>query len=128
MLKRGPAFRARSWTWPTQAEAAVGVAAEVTPPTSVSARVSALGVRLLERKERTSFHRGFARYSSTAWGKHYLFRTIKLISIRRLQAIPPLLEGRARDLPVRALAARVRNVFEPDPVQDNQLPCLVWAG
>ncbi|CAM9569774.1 unnamed protein product [Scytosiphon promiscuus] len=63
MLKRGPAFRARSWLWPTPGKPVPEIASEWTRPVSSSERVSALGVRSLRQKDRTFLPRTLARYA-----------------------------------------------------------------
>ncbi|CAM9569843.1 unnamed protein product [Scytosiphon promiscuus] len=63
MLKRGPAFRARSWLWPTPEKTVPGTAAERTRPVSSSVRVSAFGVRSLRPEHRTFLPRTLARYA-----------------------------------------------------------------
>lgn len=57
LLKHGSAVRARFWTWPNQAEAAVGIAAEATCPTVRSVRVPAFGVQTFRRNDRSVLHR-----------------------------------------------------------------------
>ncbi|CAN0126162.1 unnamed protein product [Scytosiphon promiscuus] len=64
MLKRGPAFRARSWVWPTPGEGVLGMAAERRRPLSSSVRAPALGVRLLWQKRRRFFPQALARYAA----------------------------------------------------------------
>ncbi|CAM9947721.1 unnamed protein product [Scytosiphon promiscuus] len=66
MLKRGPAFRARSWVWPTPGEGVIGMAAERRRPLSSSVRAPALGVRLLRQKRRRLFPRALARYPAAS--------------------------------------------------------------
>lgn len=61
ILERGPAFRARSWTWQTQAKASVTIASEVTLPNSGTVRVWALGVRMLRRKAHNVVFTGLTR-------------------------------------------------------------------
>lgn len=62
MLKQAPAFRARSWAWPTQTGAASGIAAEVCQATPCSVQTPTVKVRLLQRKDCTYFCWALARY------------------------------------------------------------------
>lgn len=55
MLKRGPAYRTRSWAWPTRNEAAVTDTAGVAHSASCSMRTPVLGVRVVERMDRSRF-------------------------------------------------------------------------
>ncbi|CAN0212668.1 unnamed protein product [Scytosiphon promiscuus] len=63
MLKRGPAFRARSWTWPTHAEDPVGKAARAVHLVQGSARRPVLRMRVLQRKNRGLLLRSLARFA-----------------------------------------------------------------
>lgn len=62
MMERGPAFRARSWAWPTKAEAAVLGDGRATRSTSSSVRAPVRGVRMLPRKDCSFFRRALERY------------------------------------------------------------------
>lgn len=61
MLERGPAFRARSYRWPVQTGAAVGVASALAPGGGEAAASVPLGVRIFRPNSRASFTSRIAR-------------------------------------------------------------------
>lgn len=62
MLERGPAFRARSFCWPVQTSAVMGVATAVLAPCGGEATPSVgLGVRIVRRDSRIFFSSFIAR-------------------------------------------------------------------
>ncbi|CAN0029717.1 unnamed protein product, partial [Scytosiphon promiscuus] len=74
MLERGPAFRARSWAWPTPTEAAaVGKAGEATGGVPVPVGGSALALQVLRWKDRGLLVRAFGSALGHEWRRMSCF-------------------------------------------------------